>query len=600
MGRTPQELLVWATRNTGKSVSVNDGNTIVTGVLCALADGNMSLKMANGCEIPFPEPGAEYIDTKVMSSVTRSSPMKRNGFAARTPTAPGAPDQLERVVEGLRQVEPHDSAARAVSIEGGSGSESSTQQQDEQDWHSLTQSGKGVKETCCGEVLDMGRDPIEFQIASKWYRVSYEWATRHHPGGFLVLKHMENQDATTAFFALHPVGTEARLAPHAIPAEEVAARKLLQQQRPSAEDLQLKNAFLDLHRRLVDDGMMKLDWSFYRRLLVWYAFLFVTAWVLLLKGAPFAASVCLGLFWQQLAFFGHDVGHNQHHFPHGDWIVTLLFGVSIGWWKASHNVHHLVTNEQEHDPDIQHLPVICLDERAFEGYYSTYLSRSFALGRAARFLVSYQHYLFYPIMAIARLNLYIQAILFLTTPHIARMRTRFRWRDTIGEGIAIGLFWIWFGTWLWYAASLYGKSEMFFCLLVSHVVAGVTHVQITLSHFAQPISAPTNGQGGNSRCWIRNAVETSLDVDCSPWMDWFHGGLQFQTLHHLFPRLPRHSLRYVNDVYLPPFLRQHGMVYNSLSFVDANIAVLSVLAATAQAARRYPLRCEKNPAVVAN
>ena len=32
---------------------------------------------------------------------------------------------------------------------------------------------------------------------------------------------------------------------------------------------------------------------------------------------------------------------------------NCLGGVSIGWWKWSHNVHHIVTNSVEHDPDIQ-------------------------------------------------------------------------------------------------------------------------------------------------------------------------------------------------------------------------------------------------------
>ena len=40
-------------------------------------------------------------------------------------------------------------------------------------------------------------------------------------------------------------------------------------------------------------------------------------------------------------------------------------------------------------------------------------------------------------------------------------------------------------------------------------------------------------------------LKGSLDVDCPPWMDWFHGGLQFQVEHHLWPKIPRHNLRTV-------------------------------------------------------
>lgn len=34
-----------------------------------------------------------------------------------------------------------------------------------------------------------------------------------------------------------------------------------------------------------------------------------------------------------------------------------------------------------------------------------------------------------------------------------------------------------------------------------------------------------------------------MNWSCPVWLDWFHGGLQFQIEHHLFPRMPRHNLR---------------------------------------------------------
>ena len=36
--------------------------------------------------------------------------------------------------------------------------------------------------------------------------------------------------------------------------------------------------------------------------------------------------------------------------------VRTLGGISLGWWKKSHNVHHIICNSIEHDPDIRHLP----------------------------------------------------------------------------------------------------------------------------------------------------------------------------------------------------------------------------------------------------
>ncbi|CAJ0909738.1 5479_t:CDS:2, partial [Entrophospora sp. SA101] len=68
-------------------------------------------------------------------------------------------------------------------------------------------------------------------------------------------------------------------------------------------------------------------------------------------------------------------------------------------------------------------------------------------------------------------------------------------------------------------------------ILISHSVTMLLHVQITLSHF------------GTKESFSRKMLWTTMDVDCPWWMDWFHGGLQFQVIHHLFPRMPRHNLR---------------------------------------------------------
>ncbi len=50
-------------------------------------------------------------------------------------------------------------------------------------------------------------------------------------------------------------------------------------------------------------------------------------------------------------FTAHDAGHRgiTHNFVIdtliGIFIADVCCGMSIGWWKCSHNVHHLVTNQ---------------------------------------------------------------------------------------------------------------------------------------------------------------------------------------------------------------------------------------------------------------
>jgi len=102
------------------------------------------------------------------------------------------------------------------------------------------------------------------------------------------------------------------------------------------------------------------------------------------------------------------------------------------------------------------------------------------------------------------------------------------------------------------------------------VVLGLIHVQITISHFAMPVES----QPVKSYDFVRTQLEHTMDVACPPWMDWFHGGLQFQTIHHLFPRLPRSKLRYVRDMYVIPYCEKHGFKYLSYDFITCNRMVL--------------------------
>jgi delta8-fatty-acid desaturase len=65
----------------------------------------------------------------------------------------------------------------------------------------------------------------------------------------------------------------------------------------------------------------------------------------------------------------------------------------------------------------------------------------------------------------------------------------------------------------------------------------------------------------------------------------FHGGLQFQIEHHLFPRLPRHNLRQARDLVIP-FAKKHGIKYVEVSFLEANKMCIQTLKEAAVAAKK--------------
>ncbi|CAM9763655.1 unnamed protein product, partial [Sphacelaria rigidula] len=56
------------------------------------------------------------------------------------------------------------------------------------------------------------------------------------------------------------------------------------------------------------------------------------------------------------------------------------------------------------DPDIQHLPFMAISPKFFESLYSVYHERVMIYDFLGRCMVSVQHFLFYPLMSVAKLN----------------------------------------------------------------------------------------------------------------------------------------------------------------------------------------------------
>lgn len=221
--------------------------------------------------------------------------------------------------------------------------------------------------------------------------------------------------------------------------------------------------------------MFKTDYTFYYKTMTWIAAIFCCSLYFTLKcesyWAHFTGAVLLGCFWQQLAFVGHDLGHNGiTHIQMVDNILGVMVGnffggISIGWWKRSHNVHHIVCNSIDHDPDIQHLPAMAVTKNIFPGFFSTYHMKEFVFDSLSRFLVAYQHWLYYPIMGLARFNLYVQSLLLL-----------FNRKETVAYRPLEFLGMLCFLAWMTCLTCSLPSGERLMFVLVSHIIGGVLHV----------------------------------------------------------------------------------------------------------------------------
>jgi len=140
--------------------------------------------------------------------------------------------------------------------------------------------------------------------------------------------------------------------------------------------------------------------------------------------------------------------------------------------------------------------------------------KDFVFDPISRFLVAYQHWLYYPVMGLARVNLYIQSFLLI----FSREKVHYKALELI---CLIGYF-----TWLTMLIMTLPSNERWMYLLVSHMVSGVLHVQITLSHFSmETFMGLPYTPGVEEDEWFRLQLKTTMDVECPEWMDWFHGGL---------------------------------------------------------------------------
>jgi len=414
-----------------------------------------------------------------------------------------------------------------------------------------------------------------------------------HPGGWLPLENMAGKDCTDAFANYHPASVYRTLLPSYYIGDVT----------DTLDNEQFTKEHRQIRQELLRRGLFETNEYYYYVKIAWLVACFAAAvWYTLVPDSKvhhYFGAVLMAVFWQQLAFVGHDVGHNAiSHSKSKDTTIGLTLGnsfggISLGWWKHSHNVHHIVCNSVEHDPDIQHMPIFAVTSEIFDegalrnagtwddehkGFWTTYHQKFVSSDVASRFLVSNQHWLFYPVMAVARFNLYVQGWIFAFTAW-----KQDGWYAKRFQVIEFGSLLVFLG-WLSLLVSTLPSSERLSWLLLSHALAGVLHVQICISHFTM-VTYHGHAYNDMSDEWFRMQCVTTMNVDCPRWMDWVHGGLQFQIEHHLFPRLPRHNLREAREM-VKPFCEKWNVRYHEPGFVACNLELVEGL-------REVAMKCRK-------
>jgi delta8-fatty-acid desaturase len=418
-------------------------------------------------------------------------------------------------------------------------------------------------------------------IDNKAYDVT-EWI-KTHPGGKLAILNVAGRDCSDLVKQFHVLSSySGRI-------KKMYVGEMAPKDPAKLKNVKGKPAFAEECRQLTQTmekgGWYTPDSSYFIRKTCHILAIFVLAWVLVLKGyqdeklwMQYLGGFMVGVFWQQGNFLGHDAGHgsvllNKYWCDwYGLLVGNISSGLSIAWWKHTHYTHHVVTNVLTHDPDIQHLPVFAVDTRFFQGFFSSYWNHAVQFDKVAQFLVGFQHILFYPIMTISRVLLQVQSI--------GHILTNVHCPNRMREFGGIVVFYTW---WVYMISFLPTWSSMLVFVYMACLGVSLIHVQICMSHFCMEVfdSVPYQQE---DESFFEFQLRTSLDIECPEWMDWLHGGLQFQVVHHLFPRVPRHRLRELS-VIVQKMCDKHGITYHHCGFYEANRMTMVHMANVAYEAR---------------
>lgn len=269
-----------------------------------------------------------------------------------------------------------------------------------------------------------------------------------------------------------------------------------------------------------------------------------------------ADAVFLAAVFAQFGFLGHDAGHSQvFRTRRANAVLGLACGnlgagVSYDWWTSKHNRHHAHPNTEGADPDI------AIGALAFSP-----ASAQAARG-IQRLIFRYQGYLVIPMLFLEALSLHASSIRRMTGPGC---------RHRAWEATLLGAH---------FTACL---GAVFLVLPPAKAVTFIA-VQQGLLGFYLGCSFAPNHKGmpilaaSDKTDFLRRQVLTARNVRGGWLTDFALGGLNYQIEHHLFPSMPRPSLRRAQAI-VAAFCADRNVAYMETSLLDSYAQALRHLAA---------------------
>ena len=254
-----------------------------------------------------------------------------------------------------------------------------------------------------------------------------------------------------------------------------------------------------------------------------------------------ALAPVLAVVSTQLGFLGHDLGHRQVvRSPRtsnrlGLVCGNLLGGMSYHWWVVKHNAHHAHPNDLATDPDVAVGALVWDADQAAQ-------RRGFA-----GWLTRHQAVLFFPMTMLEAFHLHVVSVVEMFRPGVPHRAA---------ESALLGAHLVAYVALL--ATTLTWPQALAF-LAVHKTLQGLyLGLSFAPGHKGMPVMDAAQAADP-----LLRQVLTSRNLRGSRFLDAALGGLNYQIEHHLFPNMPRSSLRRAQPI-VRGFCESRGVTYTEV------------------------------------
>ena len=332
--------------------------------------------------------------------------------------------------------------------------------------------------------------------------------------------------------------------------------------RPAAPQLQtggllpsiprrLKFSFHALARLVRAIGLLDRRPGYYGLKISLTIVAFLAGWALFVMAgdswAALAVAPVAGVMCTQLAFLGHDAGHNQVFGTRrrnrllGLIVGNALIGLSFGWWVPKHSAHHAHPNELGRDPDIG--AGAALAPSAAPGNRR---------GPLASWLARWQAPLFFPLMLLRSGGMHVLGI-----GRLVRRRDR---AAAVEASLIMLHAALYLTVVLWVLSPL---RALAFVAVQQGVFSLYLGISFAPNHKGMPVI-----ESGTAAGFARRQVVTARNIRGGRFTTFVLGGLNYQIEHHLFESMPRPNLRRVQGL-VRDFCAAADLGYREESFAGS-------------------------------